>query len=264
MLIKRLSATKLETFVVCPYSYFLKYVKRKVKKGFRTQGMTFGLLIHKILEEFHKAMATISLPTEDAVLRQIIYLKAKEKTIELVNIYNARYKNSRQNAAFVFNFCINPFVVYYVNNKLYLRSPEPEKTFSKTLQEIANTLDVNKLTPGWEKFKDIVAVGKMDLYVAPDLIFDYKVQDPKNFQKDLIDNFQTLLYTLIFESDMTFIYLFINKTIIPKAVMISKEGRADKFNRIIEILKLLDDATSFKKNPKSCAECILKSICKKA
>lgn len=224
----------------------------------------YGTLVHKILEEFHKAMQSQTLPAEEAALRQVIYYTAKEKTIELVAAHNARYAKNKQNSSHVFNYCINPFIIYYVDNKLYTRSMEPEKTFTKTLGEIAETLDQSRLMPGWDKFRGIVAVGKIDLFVDPDLIFDYKVQDPKNFQKDLIDNFQTLLYTLIFERDMTFIYLFINKTIIPKVVMISKESRTDKFNKIIQLLKILDATTSFKKNPKNCAECVFKSMCKKS
>jgi len=264
MIIKRLSASKLDTFIVCPYGFYLKYVKRKVKRNLQTSGMQLGTLVHKILEEFHRAIQAEPLPTEEGALKQLIYLKAKEKTIEYTTIYNNTYKRKRQNSAFIFNNYVNPFIIYYVKNGLHTKKAIPEFNFSKTLGEIAATIDATKLEPGWEKYKDVLAVGKMDLLIEPDLIFDYKVQNPNNFQKDIIDNFQTLLYTLIFERDMTFVYLFLNRTITPKVVMISQESRPDKFNKIIKVLKILENTTSFKKNPKNCTECLFKSVCKKA
>lgn len=264
-MITKLSATKLESFVVCPYKYFLKYVRKQFKSAPATVHMVFGILIHKIMEEFILYVKDSKLPESPAMLQvdltnqiaRIFHIRMQE--------FNARYPKALRQLGIsvesVYTDYVETAFQWFMANQIYTKNIDAEVEFSIPLMDIARTLPQELLHPSYPKYKHILLIGKKDLTIAPDIIVDFKTHQRPDKAELLLASFQTTLYTLIEDKDMTFIYLYVKKPLKETRLKLSQSARLDKFNYIIEILDKLNDTKAYNKNPKSCGGCIFRKLC---
>jgi CRISPR/Cas system-associated exonuclease Cas4 (RecB family) len=155
-----------------------------------------------------------------------------------------------------------PYFEHFMAEKWYLRRMEPEKEFKIPLGEIAQSLPQDKLHPLYETYKHIEVQGKMDLVLYPDTIIDFKTQASAPGPATLVKNFQTNLYTLIFDKDMTFLYVYLFRRLRIKELKILGADRIDKFNALVDFINIVATAKSYNRNPKSCYMCVFRKFCK--
>ena len=254
MALSKVSATKIEQWLTCPYGYHLKYVKSK--KGGATRGMVFGNIVHKICEDLNRWMNTQTFIEDDPDMFKKLMTKAQYITAQ-----RNKSKQKQTPAYIILNVYIRPYIKWVVDNKIYMRDLEPEKNFAVPIEDIAETLPKEKLHVEWEKYRKIKITGKIDLHLPPNIVLDFKTQDPLTFAKSWTNNFQVILYTLIFDRDMDFIYMFLNKSFKIKLLGISKEGRIEKFNKLIEVIHSIETAKSYTRRDKACSKCLYKNLC---
>ena len=263
--ITKLSATKLESFVSCPYKYYLKYVRRAEKFAPATTHMIFGVTIHKILEDFVRYVVTAKLPGDPGALQMDLRQQLERiftlKFRDLLSRNPKLLQHLHVSLEFVFENYVLSFFEWFMENKLFERHIEPERNFEVTIREIAQTLPQEQLHKSWEKYVHIIVNGKIDLTVYPDIVVDYKTQPYPPHIKRLLGSFQTNLYTLIEDKDMVFIYMYVKRPLRLRTMKILRDSRLAKFNEIIEVLDILTGSSGFLKNPKSCDRCIFKKMC---
>jgi len=161
----------------------------------------------------------------------------------------------------VFGKYVRPYVEYFILNGFYLKRLEPEKQLDTTLGEIANSLPREQLRPSYETYKDCLVQGKIDLVVYPDLIIDFKTSASPASMKDLTKSFQTTLYSIIFDKDLQFMFLYLSEKMKSKIVDIKKVDRITRFNMLLEVMEAIDGSVRYNKNPKSCYTCIFRKFC---
>jgi CRISPR/Cas system-associated exonuclease Cas4 (RecB family) len=261
-MIKKVSATKLDTFTSCPYRYYIKYIQNLSDQEKKTPAMQYGLMIHEILKDFNAWIRQNSLPGDPKEIQRITYNKIMDIIYSKFNKYSD-----------TINKFITPFNVYkdhialYLDNfffpqSIYTKNFEEEKEFNITIEDISNTISKSKLSPLVEKYKHVILTGKIDLIVFPDIIVDFKTQAKKSFRKMFISNFQTIFYTLIYPRDITFIYMFLWKKYETATLHLSSETRADKLNHVVSIIDNIENSGNFNKHKNACKTCVFKHICK--
>ena len=263
--ITRLSATKLESFVTCPYKYYLKYVRRAEKFAPSTTHMIFGVTIHKILEDFAQYVITTKLAEDEGQVASDLFQQLQRiytlKFRDLMSRHPNILRHLKMTLNSVFSMYVQPYFTWFVSNKIYAKHIEPERAFEVSILDISRTLPAERLHPSWEKYGHIVLNGKIDLTIYPDIVIDYKTQPFPPHLKRLLGSFQTNLYTLIEDKDMVFIYMYLKAPLRMPTIKILRESRLHKFNEIIEVLDILTGVHGYKKNPKSCDRCIFKKMC---
>lgn len=262
----KISATSLESFVSCPYKYYLKYLRRSHGTGkLKTIHMLFGIMIHRILEQFHIFVRDTALPELLPDLRKLLFE-------ELVRIFNRNLSQVihrhpkillqlRRTSQGIFDTYIRSYFSFFMENELFKRRLAPEQTFELTLGEIAQTLETAQLHPAASKYLMVKVIGKIDLRVFPDIIIDFKTENLVSPTRKLMGSFQTVIYTLLEPKDLTFIYLYLRYPLRTKELALSKDSRLKRFNELIGILELLTGTRAYNKNPKSCGDCIYRQMC---
>jgi len=258
MAITKISATKIEQWLNCPYGYSLKYLKRQ--QSAPSKGMVFGGLVHKVLEDLNRWLLTQNFADNTDDLFKKILTKGQSIAIQRHGQYSKNTKGLMPYYMIVNNY-VRPYVSWVVDNKLYSAKIEPEKQFSISIGDLATTLPKNRLHKEWERYSHILVNGKIDLYIAPGLVIDFKTQNITSFKKSWTNNFQVMLYTLIFDRDMSFMYMFLNKKINKKELASAKESRVDKFNKLIDVIHAIETTKVYHKKEASCATCYFRSSC---
>jgi CRISPR/Cas system-associated exonuclease Cas4 (RecB family) len=227
--------------------------------------MVFGILVHKVMEEFITYVKMSKLPENIAMLHvdltnqisRIFQLRMQE--------FNLRYPKALRQLGMtpevVYTDYIETAFQWFMTNQIYTKNIDAEVEFSIPLMEIARTLPQEQLHPSYPKYRHILLIGKKDLTIAPDIIVDFKTHQRPDKAELLLASFQTTLYTLIEDRDMTFIYLYVKKPLKETRLKLAQSARLDKFNYIIEILDKLNDIKSYNKNPKGCGGCIFRKLC---
>jgi len=265
MKITRISATGLDNYVSCPYRYYLRYVKNYNKHVSPTQHMLFGIMIHKILEDFHKYLINSKLPEDHLALAKDLYAKIHQLT--MVNIANSRSQNPNMltkigfNDEEIFKSYIYPYYDYFITNQFYTRRIETEKTFDTTIGELAQVFPKDQLHPQYTTFKDVVITGKIDLIIYPNLIIDFKTQSSPSAIRELRKSFQTQIYTILFDKDMIFQYIYLHNKLIVRTLEIKQSERLNTLNNLIDLIYKLETTTKFNRNPKACYNCLFKKFC---
>lgn len=263
--IQKVSATKLESFVSCPYKYYLKYIRRTDRRAPATTHMIFGILIHKVLEEFIRYVTSKPLNPDIAKMRvdlqQEMYRLLLLKSRELLQNHPKLFQYLNLTVDMIYNNYLFTYIDWFFSNQLYSQRLSAEREFNIPILDVARTLPQDQLHPNWQQYANTILNGKIDLTIYPDVVVDYKTQPyPPHLQR-LLGSFQTNLYTLIEDKDMTFVYLYVKKPLQAKTIKILRDGRIDKFNSLISALDLLMNPSGYKKNPKSCHYCIYYKMC---
>jgi len=227
--------------------------------------MVFGILIHKILEEFLRYVVATQLPEESA-MRQVDLYNQLTRLFQLkLKEFNGRYPRALiqlgMTPDYIFENYLETFFQWFMLYKLYEQNLVPELEFKVPMVEIARTLPQDQLHPLYSKYKHILIVGKKDLTIYPNIIVDFKTHQRPARAELLLTSFQTVLYTLIEDKDMTFIYLYLKKPLKETYLNLSRDTRLQKFNDLIEIIDKLSSTTRYNKNPKSCGGCIFRKLC---
>ena len=264
-MITKLSATKLESFVICPYRYYLKYVRRSLKSAPATIHMVFGILIHKVLENFIEYVTKSTLPEDGNLLKfdllnQLLRI-FKQRIEEFKGRYPRALAQLNMNEDYIFENYIETFFQWFMSYQLYTKNLRAEVEFSIPLLEVARTLPQDQLHPLYTKYKHILLTGKKDLVIGSDIIVDFKTHYRPDKAALLLTSFQTILYTLIDDMDMTFLYLYVKKPLKETRLQLAKAARLQKFNDLIEAIDRLSSVTKYNKNPKGCGGCIFRKLC---
>lgn len=261
-MIKKVSASKLDSYAACPYQYYIKYVRNMFDHGIRSESMHFGTMIHEILKDFHAWVKSHSLPENENDLRQLIYNKVLTIIGQKIKVYQPLIKNRSLREYDIYKNHISIYLNYFMQEKLYIKNFDAEKEFDVSIDEIASTItNKHALSPLVEKYKDVSLVGKIDLIIYPDIVIDFKTQGKKSFSKSFVSNFQSIFYTLIYPRDMTFIYMFLWEKLETAEIKLSAETRTDKLNLIVNLIHVIDNTKHFNVKQSSCRMCIFKSIC---
>lgn len=263
--IEHVSASSLESYVSCPYRYYLKYIKNLGRHVSPTYHMLFGIMIHKIMEDFHKYVANTGLPEDSFELARDLYAKIHQLT--MLNIAQARNQNPNAmiklgfTDEYIFKTYIYPYYDYFITNQLYTKRIETEKKFDITIGELAQSFPKEKLHEQYEKYKHVIVNGKIDLIIYPNLIIDFKTQSSASKIKELRKSFQTQIYTILFDKDMIFQYVYLYNKLRIITLEIKKENRLNVLNNLIDLIYKLETTTKFNRNPKACYMCLFKKFC---
>ena len=237
-----LSASKIRAFDDCPEKFRYQYVKKA--KQFMAPATRFGILIHKIFEDFHRW--TIS--NKDKYSEELARIKMKNIFAQRLAQYNEIYPSHIAKLGFVgvdlFNLYIQEYLDYFLENKLYTRIFHPEKNLI--------------VTAG-----DYQLRGKIDLFIEPNVVIDFKSGEHEKSGAELLKNLQVNFYSLVTSQPISFSYFFVKRPMEVRSFSVNKP-RDIAIGEIIHSAQGMLRARQFPKKKTFCAWCPYRFDCQPA
>lgn len=230
----RYSATKLNTYKMCPFRYYLTYILKKPTPTMAS--FLFGDAVHKSLQDFQnwaKSNKTISMYHDKA--REILLQRLDPISSE--DMYDVGITKP-----FVYDYYVAEYIDYFIEKHIYERSYETEKALQI-------------------EFGDIRLTGSIDLFVSPDIIIDFKTSKYVPSTEKLIDEFQTRIYSLTVPRTVTMMYIYLRRPMQIRSMTIGTSNDVIQ-QEILQYTQLIQAATEWPKKYDSCNLCPFKQDCR--
>lgn len=230
----RYSATKLNTFKMCPYRYYLTYIKKLPTPQLAV--FAFGDTVHKSLQDFQnwaKSNPDTSKYHEKA--REIV--DQRFSTIPADTMYEVGITKP-----FVYEYYVEEYVNYFIEKHIYEKSYETEK-------------------PLQLEFGDIKLTGSIDLFIVPDVIIDFKTSKYVPSVSKLIDEFQTRIYSLTVPHEVNMMYIYLRKPMKIRSMVIGTPNEAIQ-QEIMQYAQMIQTAKEWPKKYDMCNLCPFKQQCR--
>ena len=234
------SASMIDIFDDCPYRYKLSYLDRI--KTAQTPHLLFGDLVHRILEQFNIKARTIR-SSEDTLQEKYKDLMFEIGETFFKDVDSSLFEKVKYTKLDTYNVMLFGYVKFFVEKKLYERAYECEKNF------------LIDLTP------NIKLRGKIDLWISPNILIDFKTSREPTPTEKLQYAPQTLIYSLTLRNEpVKFAYLYLKHLDQIKAFQIAQDKSSIEAALVKKIRWMLSQ-TFFEKRGKFCAFCPYKRYC---
>lgn len=228
------SATKLNTYKMCPYRYYLTYIKKTPVP--QVDAFVFGDAVHKVLQDFQN-WAKMNKNVNE------YHKKAKEITEQRMKlISNDIMYNIGITYPYVYSNYIKEYIDFFIEKRIYEKSYETEKTLQVMLG-------------------DICLVGAIDLFIVPDVIIDFKTSKYIPSINKLIDEYQTRIYSLVVPQEINMMYIYLRKPLKVRSMIISTPNDIIKRD-IIQYIKLIEQSKQWYKKYDACKLCPFIKTCR--
>lgn len=230
----RYSATKLNTYKMCPFRYYLTYILKLPTPTM--PAFMFGDAVHKALQDFQnwaKSNKTISMYHDKA--REI--LQQRLTPISADDMYEVGITKP-----FVYDYYVAEYIDYFIEKRIYERVYETEKALQL-------------------EFGDIKLTGSIDLFISPDIIIDFKTSKYVPSVAKLVDEFQTRIYSLTVPHEVNMMYIYLRKPMKIRSMVIGTPNNTIQ-QEILQYSQLIQTAKEWPKKYDMCNLCPFKQDCR--
>ena len=235
----QLSATKMRSFSDCQYKYYLTYIIHA--KQNMAPHLRFGILIHKMMEDFHRWANDNKNRFEPAMAR----IKMKEicarRKQHYIEVYPDHIERLGLKDIDLFDLYLNDYTEYFIENELIKREFYPEFSISV-------------------RHGKYLLRGKIDIFMEPNVVIDFKTGEiPK--EDNMKKNIQLSFYSLIRSDNIHFSYIYLKKPMVIKSFSINRPN-PHIMDDIVRAAAPMLQAKSFTKNYSACTYCSFRFICR--
>jgi hypothetical protein len=236
----QLSASKIKTYQDCPHRYLLQYVTRS--KQYLAPITRFGMLAHKILEDFHR----YCISNRDKFSDDLGRIKMKEIFSQRLSQYKEQYPSHISKLGYdgvdIFDLYFQEYIDYFISKKLYTQVLHPEKNIS--------------ITAGNFHLR-----GKIDLHIEPNIIIDFKSGKHETSMDVLENSLQSKFYSLASEGSTHFSYVYIKRPLEIVSFAVDKT-KGQLINEIVREAACIIGTKNYPKKYKYCDYCPYRFECR--
>lgn len=228
------SATKLNIFQMCPYRYYLTYIKKLPIPQLPV--FVFGDTIHKSLQDFQNwTKSNSDISKYHAKAQEIV--EQRFSTIPTDIMYEVGITKP-----FIYEYYVKEYVDFFIEKRIYEKSFETEKSLQL-------------------KFGDVQLTGAIDLFITPDIIIDLKTSKYVPSVSKLIDEFQTRIYSLVVPHEVNMVYVYLRKPMKIRSMIIGTPNELIQ-QEIIQYIQIIETTKEWIKKYDSCNLCPFKQQCR--